>query len=378
MPGIPKIREITEIIETAAPRAWQESWDNSGWQVCPVDPTQTECTGIVLTLDITENTLDQAIAAGANLILSHHPLLFKGLKQITAATPTERIVATAIKNGISIYSAHTNIDSAPGGVNFRLAQRLGLQDIQVLVPRTGDLVKLIFFTPSAYAERVRNALFATGSGTIGAYDQCSYNSNGIGTFRATAETCRPYVGTVGEPHHEAETRTEIIVPRHLLHQAISTLIKVHPYEEPAYDIIPLEQPNSSMGLGCVGNLPTAVPTADYLQQIATILRQPNLRHSPIATDTVQRVALCGGSGAEFTPAAIAAGAELYLTGDLKYHDFQRPEQRITLADGGHYETEVQVLDVFYDLISKKIPKFAVHCIRTNSNPVRYTTPNRSE
>lgn len=367
---MPTLNDIILPIEAAAPRAWQESWDNAGWQVCPADPKATECTGTLLTLDVTEAAVGEAAREGYNLIISHHPLLFKGLKRITGSTPQERIVATALKHGVNIYSAHTNMDAAPGGVNFRLAEMLGLTNIGVLVPREGDLVKLVFYTPAAEADRVRCAVLEAGAGHIGGYDSCSYNHEGFGTFRAVSDACRPYVGNIGKMHREAEVRTETVVPRHLLQRVIDTLIKVHPYEEPAYDIIPLELPFRGAGLGCVGDLPEAVSTAEFLQHIARTLNLPYLRHSEIATETVQRVALCGGSGAEFIPAAIAAGAQIYLTADLKYHDFQRGEGVITLVDGGHFETEQQLLDVFYELISKKIPNFAVHRAAVPSNAVR--------
>lgn len=370
---MPTLNDIIAPIEAAAPRAWQESWDNAGWQVCPSDPSSTECTGALLTLDVTEAAVGEAVREGFNLIISHHPLLFKGLKHITGSTPQERIVATAIKHGVSIYSAHTNMDSAPGGVNFRLAGMLGLTDTKVLIPREGDLVKLVFYTPGAQADDVRRAVVEAGAGQIGNYDSCTYNSDGFGTFRAVSDTCHPFVGNVGELHREPETRTETVVPRYLLHRVVGTLIKAHPYEEPAYDIIPLELPYRGAGLGCVGNLPEALPTAEFLKHIAKTLNAPCLRHSAIATDTVQRVALCGGSGAEFIPAAIAAGAQVYLTADLKYHDFQRGDGRITLADGGHFETEQQLLDVFYELISKKIPNFAVRRAAMPSNAVGYLT-----
>lgn len=368
---MPTHNDIIIPIEAAAPRAWQESWDNSGWQVCPSDPKTTECTGALLTLDLTEAVVDEAAREGINLIISHHPLLFKGIKHIIGSTPQERIITHAIRHGIAIYSAHTNMDSAPGGVNFRLAEKLGLRNITVLSPRQNDLLKLVFYTPVAQADDVRQAVLEAGAGCIGDYDSCSYNSDGIGTFRATSDTCKPFVGNTGELHREPETRTETIVPRHLLSRAIDTLIKAHPYEEPAYDIIPLEQPNRASGLGCIGDLPEALPTVEFLKHIARTLNQPCLRHSPIATATVQKIALCGGSGAEFIPAAIAAGAQLYLTADLKYHDFQRGAGVITLADGGHFETEQQLIDVFYELISKKFPNFAVRRAATPSNPVSY-------
>ena len=373
---MPTLHDIIAPIEATAPRAWQESWDNAGWQVCPADPRTTECTGALLTLDITEAAVEEAVREGFNLVISHHPLLFKGIKRLTGSTPQERIVATALRHSINLYSAHTNMDSAPGGVNYRLAERLGLQNIRTLAPRANDLLKLVVYTPHAQADTVRDALLQAGAGHIGRYDSCSYNAEGYGTFRAASTDCHPYVGEIGQLHREPETRTETVVPRHLLGSVLAALRRVHPYEEPAYDLIPLEMPNPTVGMGCVGDLAAPLTTADCLQQIARALDIPCLRHSPIATGHVSRIALCGGAGGEFLGAAIASGAQLYLTADLKYHEFQQGNGQITLVDGGHFETEQQVMDVFSELISKKLPNFAIHRVTVPSNPVSYLVPSR--
>lgn len=353
------VNDIVAAVEEVAPLAWQEAWDNAGWQVAPFEPNATECTGTLLALDVNEDVLRQAVETRCNLVVSHHPLLFKGVKRVVGATAQERILLDAVRHGIAVYAAHTNLDAAPQGVNFRLAERLGLERVRVLAPREGELLKLVFFTPEAQVDRVRQAVWDAGAGGIGNYDRCSYNSTGIGTFRAVSEDCRPFVGAIGELHGEPEVRTEVIVPKYLAGRAIAALCEAHPYEEPAYDLLPLALPDTRIGLGCVGELPEAVPTAEWLGHIARTIGAPCLRHSAAATDTVQRMALCGGSGGEFIPAAVAAGAQLYLTADLKYHDFQRGDGRITLVDGGHFETERQAVDLFYEFISKKFPNFAV-------------------
>lgn len=364
------IQQLIDYIESAAPRAWQESWDNSGIQA---GDTSLECTGVLLTLDVTEESVRQAKNEGLNLIVSHHPLLFKGIKKLTRATAVERILSDALKNDLTIYSAHTNMDAAPGGVNFALAETIGLQNVAVLVPRADDLVKLVTYTPESHAEGVSQAIFEAGAGTIGAYDRCSFYHPGTGTFRP-GEGTEPYVGEKNQTHREPEIRSETIVPRHLLAGILSAMRREHPYETPAYDVYPLEVDNPAVGLGCIGELTEPLSTGDFFRLLTEKLGTPSLRHSVITRKTIRKVALCGGSGIEFLPYAIAARADIYLTGDLKYHDFQRAEGRLILIDGGHYETEAPVLETFCKLISKKFPNFAVRRQRESSNPVHYYQP----
>ncbi len=351
--------DIVEPIEAFAPVAWQEEWDNAGWQVAPTEPRTTPCSGVVAALDVTEEVIRQAVEAGCNLVVCHHPLFFRGVKRLVGATVQERIAAEAIRNGVAVYAAHTNLDVAPGGVSGRLAERLGLRGVEVLAPREKGVMKLVFYTPEAYVGRVREAVWEAGGGCIGRYEACSFNCEGAGTFRAAAPECRPFVGSVGELHAEREIRTEVVVPKERISAAIRALREVHPYEEPAYDLIPLALPDPRVGLGCVGELPEEVPVAEFLGRVARAIGASCLKHSPIASETVRRVAVCGGSGAEFIPEAMARGAQVYLTADLTYHDFQRAEGRITLVDGGHFETERQAVDLFCELISKKFPNFAV-------------------
>ncbi len=353
------ISDIIRPIEAFAPAAWQEEWDNAGWQVAPTDPGTTPCSGVLVALDMTEEALQEAVEAGCNLVVCHHPLFFRGVKRLVGATLQQRIAAEAIRHGVAIYAAHTNLDVAPGGVSARLAEKLGLREVRVLAPRENRLMKLVFYTPSAYAEPVRTAVSEAGAGCIGRYEACSFNCEGTGTFRAAAPECRPFVGSVGELHAEQEIRTEVVVPKERISAAIRALREVHPYEESAYDLIPLALPDPRVGLGCVGELPEEVPVAEFLGRVARAIGASCLKHSPIASETVCRVAVCGGSGAEFIPEAMARGAQVYLTADLKYHDFQRAEGRITLVDGGHFETERQAVDLFCELISKKFPNFAV-------------------
>ena len=230
-----KIKEIVSALERFAPLPLQDGFDNAGLQI---GLTDAETTGALLCLDVTEAVLDEAIASGCNLIISHHPLIFKGYKSITGKDYVERCILKAIKNDIVIYSAHTNLDNAPGGVNFKIAEKIGLKNVRILDPKESSLIKLVTFVPSAQAEEVRNALFTAGCGCIGNYDSCSYNTEGEGTFRAQ-EGSHPFCGTVGELHHETEVRIETILPEYKKGEVIRALLSKHPYEEPAYDLYPL-------------------------------------------------------------------------------------------------------------------------------------------
>lgn len=364
---MPTAAQIAAAIEEIAPLHYQESYDNAGF--CVGNP-QTVATAVMLCVDITEAVIDEAIAAGANMIISHHPVIFKGLKRLTGKTYTERIVEKAIKNNIVLYAAHTNIDSVRGGISEAMADKLGLTNRRILATRPNEWVKMVTFVPHAQAVAVRNALFDTGAGGIGNYSHCSWNTAGEGTF-VPHEGAEPFAGTVGTLHTEAETRIETIVPRALLAKAINGLLAAHPYEEPAYDIIPLENTFADAGLGMVGDLPKPLPVHDFLLLVKENFGTPTLRYSQPANDMITRVAVCGGSGASLLPNAAAAGATAYVTADCKYHDFFDADGRLLLVDAGHYETEEGALRIFYDCLTKKIPTFAVHFTKNNTNSIKY-------
>jgi len=362
-----KISQIIEILEEFAPPDLQESFDNTGLQVG--DASQP-VKGILLCLDVTEEVLDEARDLNCNLIISHHPLLFKPLKRLTGKTYIEQCVIKACKNDLVIYSAHTNLDNAQGGVSFRLAEKLGLHNVRTLSPIKDGLLKLATFVPESHAETVRNALFDAGAGCIGNYDSCSFNVHGEGTFRA-GEHAHPFVGNPHELHTEPEIRIETILPTYKKSSVLRTLLSVHPYEEPAYDFYPLANNRNNAGSGVVGELPSPEEEKAFLQRLKTVFNLPNLKHSPLRGKEIRKVALCGGSGAFLIPDAIACGADIFITGEAKYNDFYDVENRILLAVIGHYESEIITKELFYDIISKKITNFAVHFSKTNSNPVNY-------
>jgi len=362
-----RIKDILKEIEKTAPLAIQESFDNSGVQVGNINQSAT---GVLLCLDVTEAVIAEAIELGYNLVIAHHPLLFKPLHSITGADYIERCVIQACKHDIVIYAAHTNLDNAVGGINYKLAELLGLQNVRILSPRKGSLLKLVTFVPEESAEIVRTALFNAGAGSIGNYDSCSFNAGGTGTFRASA-ACNPYRGEIGELHMENEVRIETVLPSYLKTSVTRALLSVHPYEEPAYDFYALENTWKQAGSGIVGELLSEEDELLFLQRLKDILKTDCIRHSPLTGRKVREIAICGGSGAFMLPEAIAYGADVFITGEVKYNDFYNVEDKILLAVAGHYETEICAKDIFSDIISEKFPTFAVQIANNNSNPVKY-------
>jgi dinuclear metal center YbgI/SA1388 family protein len=362
-----KISQITAALEDYAPLSLQENFDNSGLQVGDISK---EARGVLLCLDVTENVVEEAIKMDCNLIVSHHPLLFKPLKNLTGKTYIERCVIKACKNDIVIYASHTNMDNAFGGVNCHLAGKIGLQNVSALSPKKNCLLKLITFVPESQAETVRNALFNAGAGQIGNYDSCSFNTSGSGTFRAGRDA-HPYAGIAGKFHTEPEIRIETIVPVYKKQTALRALLAAHPYEEPAYDFYPLENEWVQVGSGIAGELPNPESEKSFLQKLKTVFDLKTLKHSPFTGKQIRKVALCGGSGAFLIPDAIACGADIFITGEAKYNDYYDVENRILLAVIGHYESEAATKEIFYDIITKKFTNFAVHFSTANTNPVNF-------
>ncbi|NLI71706.1 MAG: Nif3-like dinuclear metal center hexameric protein [Bacteroidales bacterium] len=362
-----KVFEITSLIEKIAPLSLQESYDNAGLLV---GDKLMNVTGVLITLDVTEAVIDEAIQKKCNLIISHHPLIFKGLKRITGQDYIQRSIIKAIKNNIAIYSAHTNIDNVQNGVNGKIADKIGLINRQILLPKAELLLKLITFVPQAHVEKVRDALFNAGAGQIGEYDKCSFNLEGIGTFRAS-KTSNPFVGEKNRLHAEPETRIEVILPKYLMYKAVNALLQAHPYEEPAYDIFPLANTWNAVGAGMIGELEQEMEEVSFLKHLKQSFNLQIIRHSPFIGRKIKKVALCGGSGSEFLREAIRQNADVFISGDFKYHEFFNSEGQILIADIGHYESEQFTKDIFYEIITKNIPNFAVRISETNTNPINY-------
>jgi len=361
------LREIVNYLEGLAPRALQESYDNSGLQVG--DPGM-EVKGILVVLDVNEEILLEAEKLGFNLVLSHHPVIFGGLKSLTDSSGPERIVKMAIQKEIAIYSGHTNFDAITGGVNTALANRLGLLDQQILAPLSDGLKKIVVYVPHAQLEKVRQAMFDAGAGHIGDYDQCSFNSEGEGTFRGSEET-QPFVGEKGKFHVEKEIRVETILPAHLENKVIHALLNAHPYEEVAYDVYPLTNQHNEIGAGMIGKLEKPLTDLDFLKKVKDVMKTGVIRHTKLTGEKIDTIAVCGGSGSQYLAAAIAQGAGMFITGDIKYHQFFDAENKIVIADIGHYESEQFTTEIFCDLLIENLPTFAIHLSKINTNPVNY-------
>jgi dinuclear metal center YbgI/SA1388 family protein len=362
-----KLSELCSYLDNAVPLSFQEGYDNSGLQVGLPD---SEISSALVTLDVTEKVLDEAIQKGCGLVISHHPLIFSGIKKITGRSGAERILFRAIKNNIAVYSSHTNLDIISAGVSRKMAQKLGLQNIKVLQPLKGKLIKLVTFIPENHLEKVREAVFNAGAGVIGNYDRCGFNVSGTGSFRA-GEGTNPYTGEIGTNHLEKEIRFETVLFSHIKEKVLDALLETHPYEEVAYDIYPLENDNIDYGPGCTGDLAEPLNGNDFLKLVSSVFDSRGIRYSGLTGKTVKKIALCGGAGASLLDDAVSSGADVFVTADIKYHTWFEADDRILLVDCGHFESEKFSTEILYDLIVKKFPKFAVRFSETNTNPINY-------
>jgi len=336
-----------------------------------VGSAANEVQGVLLTLDVTEAVLAEAVACGCNLIVAHHPLIFSGLKALCGRTYVERIVQEAIRKDITIYAAHTNLDNAPGGVNAHIAARLGLQDTSVLSPLAGMLSKLCTYVPLSHADAVRDALFHAAAGSLGNYTEASFNTNGTGTFRP-GTGANPTIGTTGGNREQVEeVKIEVIVERHRQQATIKALAASHPYEEVAYELIPIANTNNQVGAGIVGTLTAPMEEQDFLAFLKNQMQTDCIRHTALRGRPISRVAVCGGSGSFLLADAIRTGADIFITADFKYHQFFDAEEKIIIADIGHYESEQFTPEIFQRLINEKFPTFAVLLSNINTNPVKY-------
>ena len=362
-----KIAAITAFLETVAPPSLQENYDNAG---LITGNDAWECTGIITSLDATEAVVMEAIEKKCNLIVAHHPIIFGGLKKINGKNYVEKTVIAAIKNDIAIYAIHTNLDNVLNGVSGRMADKLGLINRRVLQPKPGTLKKLFTFVPVEFAEKVRNAIFAAGAGDISDYSECSFNTEGQGTFKP-GEGTNPFSGTIGERKLENEVKIEAIFPAWKERAILASMTGAHPYEEVAYDIVALDNRQDSIGSGLVGELAEPVTEAAFLALLKEHFELSVIRHTPLNGKMVKKVALCGGAGSFLIGAAISSGAEFYISADIKYHEFFDANSRLVIADIGHYESEQFTIDLLLDLLSEKFPNFAIQKTGVKTNPVQY-------
>ena len=361
------IQDVINHLEDLAPLAYAEEFDNVGLLV---GNKTTKVTGILVTLDTLEAVVDEAIEKNCNLIVSFHPIIFKGLKSITGKTYVERVVLKAIKHDIAIFAIHTALDNALQGVNDMICNQLELTNKHILIPQTTSIKKLTTYVPKSEADVLRTALFQAGAGSIGNYSECSFKIDGVGTFKGS-EGSNPTKGETLKTHFEAETQVNVIFPKHLESKILKTLFRTHSYEEVAYEIVSLQNKNQHIGMGMVAELDNAMSEIDFLNYLKQKMNTEHIRHSNLLNKPIKKVAVLGGSGSFAIQDAKASGADAYITADLKYHDFFTAEKDILLADIGHYESEQFTKSLLVAHLTKKITNFAVVLSTINTNPVKY-------
>ena len=361
------IKNITDYLESIAPLNYQESYDNCGLITGNKD---TPLKGILVCLDSTEEVVNEAVKNNCNLIISHHPIVFSGLKKINGKNYVERAIIAAIKNDIAIYAIHTNLDNVSNGVNGMIAKKLGLINTRVLSPKKRLLSKLVTFSPLEHAEKIRMTVFKAGAGNIGNYSECSFSTPGDGTFKGN-ESSNPFAGEKGKIHKENEIRIETIFESHKQNAIIKALIEVHPYEEVAFDIYALENSYSNIGSGMIGELIDNQQEIEFLKKVKQIMKVSSLRHTALLGKPIKKVAVCGGSGSFLVPDAIQEGANVFISADFKYHQFFDADKKIVIADIGHFESEQFTLELIETLILEKFSTFAVRLTTVNTNPIQY-------
>lgn len=363
-----KIKELIHVIHEEAPLFYQEDYDNSGLQV---GNPENETEAALLTLDVTEATIEEAIRLNCQLIIAHHPVIFKSLKRLNGQNATERIIIKAIQQDIAIFAAHTNLDNMANGVNLKIAEKIGILNPKILSPLSHNILKLHTYVPASDCDPLLNQLYHVGAGAIGNYSECSFKATGLGTFRPNT-LAHPVIGQPnGLKETVTEQRIEVIFPEERKKEVLATLFKHHPYEEVAYGIIRLENQDQTKGAGMIGQLEHPVPIEAFFETLKSKMQAKCIRHTAFLKDKIQKVALCGGSGSFLLQEAIRQGADLFLTADFKYHQFFDSDNQIVIADIGHYESEQFTTEIFSEIIKRKFPNFATHFTEVNTNPINY-------
>jgi dinuclear metal center YbgI/SA1388 family protein len=362
-----KIAQIIQVLEELAPPSYQESYDNAG---LITGNAASDCTGIICTLDATEEVILEAKNKGCNLVVAHHPIIFNGLKKITGKNYVERAVIAAIKNDIAIYAIHTNLDNLLQGVNGKMADKLSLDNRKVLLHKPTSLMKLYTFVPQEHADKVREAIFKAGGGNIGNYSECSFSIKGTGTFKP-GEGTNPHTGEAGKREVTNEEKIEVIFPAYLKEKLVNAMTEAHPYEEVAYDLIALDNNFQEVGSGLIGELKEEMDERDFLQLVKSEFNLQVIRHTRLLGRKVKKIALCGGAGSFLIKNALLAGADFYITSDIKYHEFFDAETKLVIADIGHFESEQFTVDLLHDVLHTNFPTFAVLKSEVKTNPVNY-------
>jgi dinuclear metal center YbgI/SA1388 family protein len=362
-----KIKDVTTILERLAPLSYQESYDNSG---LIIGDRNDDLKSILITLDCTEEVLDEAIKNKCNLIVAHHPILFKSIKKLNGDNYVQRVIIKAIKNNISIYAIHTNLDNVMDGVNSTIANRLELINCKILQPKYDILKQLIVYCPESYSKKLKESLFSLGAGAIGDYEQCSFSSKGIGTFFPKKDS-KPFIGDIGKVHEGSEDCIEMIFPKNIEGAIIECINKNHPYEEVAYQIFNLDIKYKNVGSGLIGELKESIEEKDFLSCLKDKMNTSIIRHTNLRNKKIKKVAVCGGAGSFLLSTAISKNADIFISSDFKYHEFFDADNKLVIADIGHFESEQYTKDLIYDFLRKKITKFAVRLSQVNTNPINY-------
>lgn len=361
------IEDIAAHLESVAPLSYQEDYDNAGLLT---GSHSWVCSGALCALDATEAVIQEAVARKCNLVVAHHPIIFRGLKKINGKHPVEKAIITAIKNDIAIYAIHTNLDNVADGVNGRIADRMALDKRRALAPGEGGLKKLFTFVPVRYLEQVRAAIFAAGGGQISRYSECSFVSEGTGSFKP-GEGTHPFAGSIGVRQEEPEMKLEVILPAHLEQRVLKALFSAHPYEEVAYDLVSLTNTHAGKGSGLCGELPAEMEETAFLSLLKDRFGVPVIRHTPLTGKGIRQVAVCGGAGSFLIPNALKAGVQAFVTSDLKYHEFFEADGNLLLCDIGHFESEQFTTELLIEILLQKFPNFAVLKSEVKTNPVNY-------
>ncbi len=362
-----QIKDITSFLESWAPPSLQESYDNSG---LIIGDRNDETNSALITLDVTEAVIDEAIAEKCNLIIAHHPLIFSGIKKIGTSHWVDKCIRKAIKHDLNIYVIHTNLDNVVSGVNKKIAEKIGLTNTQLLKPKNNTLLKLTVFVPTDNKSDLLAGLFSVGAGEVGNYDHCSFQLTGEGTFRPN-EAANPTIGKAGEDESVSETRIEVILPAHSKSKVLSAMRSHHPYEEVAYYLSSLENVNQEIGSGMIGKLEHTQSADNFLAHLKKAMNLDTIEHTDLVKDKVSKVAVCGGSGRFLLETAIAAGADVFISADFKYHDFFEANGELIIADIGHYESEVSTKELLYERLTKNFAKFAFRLSEVDTNPIKY-------
>lgn len=362
-----KIKDILSVLETMAPLAYAEDFDNVGLLT---GTASSDITGIIVCHDALEEVIEEAAAKNCNLVVCFHPILFSGLKKITGKNYVERAVIKAIKNDIAIYAVHTALDNHKQGVNKIFCDALGLTDTKILVPKEGFIKKLVTYTTPDNHKALQQALFTAGAGSIGNYTNCSFNSNGTGTYQGNDDS-NPQVGTRGEFTQTDEIKIEVTFEKHLENNILKALFANHIYEEVAYEIYNLNNTHQNIGLGMTGMLSQPMDEKEFLLFVKEKMNADGIRHSAYTGKKISKVAVLGGSGSFAIKAAIAAGADAFLTADLKYHQFYEAEGKLLLADIGHFESERYTQNYIAGYLQDNIKGIDIIITTVNTNPVKY-------